>query len=258
MNEDLSPSLSRHQPAATSGMEPMLGIQLDKFPNTRLKTIRRFLHWLGRWQQPILIRQLESRDPTVRERAVRNLRVVGDRRAVLPLLKMLDEETNPQIRLQVVRSLGRIGDHRAVPALMKIITEGDEFRVCLMALYVLGEMRVPTAIPTMLEAMNDPLADVRRIAISALGASQTMQAVPAVAQALEDEDAIVRWLGVHYARQFKDERTIGGLIFCLNDPEPQQYMGRTIAEAASAALKEIGTPEALRALERKSRGGSNG
>lgn len=249
MSNDLSPALSQTQGLSLSGLEPMLGTLPDQQSPTLLKQFRRFLNWAGKWQQPIFISLLEDPDPKVRERAVRNLRVVGDHRAVPDLLRLLAQEAQPEIRVQIIRALARIGDSQAVPALLEIIKGEAHFQVWLMALSALGELRAVAAFPVMVDAMTHDHPFVRRTALYSLGALDSKQAIPFIVKALVDPDPLVRWLAASRAGEMKSEEAIGGLRACLNDPLPHKLFGMTIADNAAGALRKIGTPEALRALQ---------
>ena len=64
------------------------------------------------------IKDLKSKDATVRTKAARSLGELKDKRAVKPLIKALrDKDTHVQVN--AAWALGKIGDKRAVLALLK-------------------------------------------------------------------------------------------------------------------------------------------
>jgi len=69
---------------------------------------------------PELISALNSSNGNVRRLAASALGKIRACQAVDPLLKLLQKETKPQVRQYIVKALGRIGDRRAVIALAKI------------------------------------------------------------------------------------------------------------------------------------------
>jgi hypothetical protein len=71
----------------------------------------------------VVLRQTEDRG--VRMEAAEALGYIRDRRAVRPLLKVL-EDPDPQIRYEAIFALGVLGDRRALPALDRLLGDTTE------------------------------------------------------------------------------------------------------------------------------------
>jgi len=121
---------------------------------------------------PALIESLESRDWRVQAMAAEMLGVIGDARAVEPLISLLrqedpsvlytDERDWPdrsipprkarghRLKQLVVTALGRIGDRRAVRPLCEVLERGqDYYTVHAAAARALAELGDPAALPTL-------------------------------------------------------------------------------------------------------------
>jgi HEAT repeat protein len=60
----------------------------------------------------------------IRSIAMRALAAIGDKRAVEPMIRLLE---HPKSRLRAVTALGRLGDPRAIPPLLQILGDGADF-----------------------------------------------------------------------------------------------------------------------------------
>ncbi|MFX0095485.1 MAG: HEAT repeat domain-containing protein [Candidatus Hodarchaeota archaeon] len=78
---------------------------------------------------PLIELGLTHTSPFVRKSAVEILGRMTDRRAVEPLIPML-EDKDESVCLEVVTSLGRIGDRRAVKPLSEILSRGNLLIKC--------------------------------------------------------------------------------------------------------------------------------
>jgi ATP-dependent DNA helicase RecQ len=75
---------------------------------------------------PELIAALQDSDGNVRRLAASALGKIRDRRAVEPLMALLEKEEKPQVRQYAVKALGRIGDSRTRALLEKIAADPTE------------------------------------------------------------------------------------------------------------------------------------
>ena len=92
-----------------------------------------------------LIQQLRNPDPVMRVRAVGELSILGDLRAVEPLIETLRNDKDDLVRLCAAKEMWRLGDHRAVePLIAALNDENNEVQVNAMA--SLGELKDPGAI----------------------------------------------------------------------------------------------------------------
>ena len=128
-----------------------------------------------------LVADLKSKDPRVREQAVR---VLGERksRAAVPALLARLKVEDPRIAHRIVGALAQIGDERAVPALIDLSSASDPGLTARLARFV-GDIGGPEAegyLQTLASGHPDP--GVRRAAQEALD-DLTSRARPAAAGA---------------------------------------------------------------------------
>jgi hypothetical protein len=128
-----------------------------------------------------LVADLESKDPRVRDQAVR---VLGERksRAAVPALLARLKEEDPRIAHRIVGALAQIGDERAVPALIDLSSASDPVLTSRLARFV-GDIGGPEAegyLQTLASGHPDPR--VRAAAQEALD-DLTSRAKPAAAGA---------------------------------------------------------------------------
>ena len=85
---------------------------------------------LGEAGSPSAVPELSAalKDPNgnVRRLAASALGKIGDARAVIPLLALLEQEQKPQVRQYAVKALGKIRDPRAQPMLQEIAASENE------------------------------------------------------------------------------------------------------------------------------------
>jgi putative heme-binding domain-containing protein len=123
-----------------------------------------------------------DRDPTVRQAAAHAAAARGDRQAVEPLIKMLDEQA-PHSRRVAAEALGRIGDRAAVPALLACLAKPSDHVLEHSLTYALIELA--DAQP-LVKALAGDNARVRRAALVALDQMKSPQ-LPAAAVIAELE-----------------------------------------------------------------------
>ena len=72
----------------------------------------------------LIIKMLESGDPTARLTAIRELGKLGDRKAIQVLLPPL-KNTDPTIQSETVQALGKLNATEAIPELLDLLTDDD-------------------------------------------------------------------------------------------------------------------------------------
>jgi HEAT repeat protein len=153
---------------------------------------------------------LDSPDAESRWAAARGL--AGDAEAVPGLSEALGRETVPRVREAIMTALMRTGDAASVEAILPYLRSQD--------------------------------AGFRAAAIEALQALPSAIA-PFMAPLLGDPDSDVRLLATELARNMKASEATR-LLCSLIDREPHP----NVCAAAIDVLTEVGTPEALPALEK--------
>ena len=158
-----------------------------------------------------LKKALKSRDPWVRENAMKSL---GNMRSVKEANSLLFEalkDENPNVRLYAVESLGLVNKKEKTPGLTRLIRriknslstpkeilyltqslKDSDKDVRYKAAWALGEIRNRKSIPALIETFNskDPL--LREQAVSSIYKIQGLESVSILEKALEDGDKWVR------------------------------------------------------------------
>jgi HEAT repeat protein/beta-lactamase regulating signal transducer with metallopeptidase domain len=147
-------------------IEPLINTAIsDPDPHTRFMAIGGLGRIDGgRAVVPDLIGLLDDPAPEVRYRAVESLGRIEDPRAVPALVARVKIEPDEEIRTTIVGALTSFaGDPRAIDGL--VTAAGDEaWRVRQTAVAVLAESDDPRVVPVLLEALRDPVHQVRLMA----------------------------------------------------------------------------------------------
>jgi HEAT repeat protein len=177
-----------------------------------------------------LVQALTSSNETVWCNAARVLGKIGDDSAVPALLSRLAESRKGGFsdgRDEVVKALAEIGSAAAVDALRQVVADRreDEYTV-RDAIWSLGRIRSVEATPFLLEQLPRQIRNTQTLIIVVLGILGDDRAVPAIAEFLTDKLSA-------------DD----GLIRVSTKP---------MREHAADALRRIGSPSALEALDGES------
>src|SRR5438132_1403935 len=218
---------------------------------------------LGRPAVADLLVALEDEHWMVREVAAQALGLIGELRAVEPVLRTakgggpgcpdrgrhrMSGETdrrieqllaalrddNEALRDHAVASLGQLGA-AAIERLINLFA--DEDRVIREAARQAVVQVGAGAVPALLESLRDDDWAVREQAAVALGSLNDERAIPPLIAAVKDRDGAVRQAAVLALEKLRDPRAVDGLIEALLD--------QTVREAAARALKKIPDPRAV-------------
>lgn len=134
-------------------------------PRVRRETVQALARIGGDDAGMLLVGMLQDPDPEVRAQTARAVGVVKAKKALRPLLDLLEEEREDEVVEQILRSLGRLGDPGAVPALQKLASGGFFSRtsrsVRIAAYRALADIGTPLARKHLEGAANDRDARVR-------------------------------------------------------------------------------------------------
>lgn len=228
-----------------------------------------------------LIDQLNSPNWQVRYRAVDLLKVVGDERAVPPLIAALTDD-HDTVRFLVAHALGMIGDSRAVKPLVTALhtADPDTQWAAARALAEIGSAAVP-ALVALLEGDDPALRDIAAGVLGTIGDPRALTplqraleqhgkadfahthhfgaasglekfgeaATPAFVAVLNHDEPLVRARAAASLGIIRSASATDALIALLDDDAPCTKDKR-VCDVAARALAKIGTPDALRALER--------
>lgn len=221
-----------------------------------------------------LLDALKHRDYRVREMAAWALGEIGDAAAAPALIASLGEK-DPEARRAIIAALVKIG----VPAVPELLADlqSSDWTIRLAGVKLLGDIGDVSAVPTIAQLLNDEYGAVRKATAEVLGKLADPGAVPALSQRLSTEDssdvlsAIVQALGAIgdasaipvLSRILLDDSrgdmmpSSGTLLKKLESSGDfgsglnnfGQWSQKYLWKIAVEALKNIGTPEALAAVE---------
>jgi HEAT repeat protein len=180
-----------------------------------------------------LIKTLADRKAGGRAVAAEALGKLRDARAITPLIEILRDEAW-SVRKAAATVLGTFGDDRAVEPLIKLLRD-DNKEVRKASVESLGQLGDARAVEPLVELAGD--FHVGEVAAEALGKLRDSRAVDALIQALAksgfgDCSAVARALG-----QLGDGRAIEALIGALGS-------GRSsVRKAAADSLAQLGEPK---------------
>ncbi len=133
----------------------------------------------------------------------------GDRRAVLPLIRLLDDAA-PWPRQAAAEALGKIGDPRAAPALLPLLKDPEEWVRAAVATS-LGELGDPSAIAPLLDALSDESDYVRGRAVDAIAVFRDPGSIELLAACLSDPAPWVRLQAARALIHWRDPRATATL-----------------------------------------------
>jgi cellulose synthase operon protein C len=199
----------------------------------------------------VAARDLESRDRSVRTRAVELLAELQGEPARALLRGVLDDP-DPSLRQAGARILVATGDRQGLAVVIDWVATGFAAdRVAgLEALRLLPALP-PTARTAVERALSDPEPNVRLSALEVLGHAPSESFPIAVAGRLDDTIPAVRLAAVRLLADVRDPRASLPLIERLGDSD------RQIQREAIAALARLGDPRAEPALLRMIETGSD-
>lgn len=166
---------------------------------------------------------LEEKNWVIRYCAAKALRLIRSPDSVPALIKALDDE-NGRVRDTVASSIIEIADLQYVPILVSNI-RSDSVNLRKTSAWILGGLKVRSALPVLRELIRDTDSGVRAHAIGALGEIGNQTVVADLTQQLSDQASFTSIAG-----------------------EP--ILSMSVADVVARALVQIGTPEALEAVER--------
>lgn len=205
---------------------------------------------------PALATMLTDDALQIRSRAIRTLGLIGDSRAVIPLMSILNNRSdNYRLRMAAAESLGRLGDHHAVDSLMGILRSDEEASIYLRessarALGMLGDLR---AVDALLEVLNSKKGlrnkmnflkerVIRAIGKLLHGEGAEKDVLSGLVMSLNDEAPSIRQAAVEAIGQLDDEQWISVLLPRLQDKEP------LVMEATVHSIYLLGDEDALERL----------
>lgn len=184
---------------------------------------------------PALVREL-SRGRIPQATTLSALSRVGDSRALLPILSLLDDPS-PAVRLGAMRSLEPLlGEPSAAADLLAERLGDPEPEIRLIATKYLGQMKARSAVPALL-AIAETKGDfaLRATAFQALGAIGDARATPLALATLKSDNASLRAVAADVLSELADPKAVAPLLAIAKD---KSHVARTFAiEALGSSLR---------------------
>jgi HEAT repeat protein len=221
-----------------------------------------------------LVASLTHEDAGIRKRAAAALRALGTFSAIPSLKATLDKESDPEVRAHIVTALESLQaevDRRTtktdeIAGAGDQVAEGDEVdqiiarlktfdptaatdaeseKAILEAAARLGQLRDKRAVEPLIIVFNNVQASIKvRLAVAeSLLALESAPVEVALLGALRSDEWRVRRNGAAILGQLRADWAIEPLARALGDAN------ETVRKTAFAALRHIGTPDALRVIE---------
>lgn len=183
-----------------------------------------------------------KKDRFVRKGAAQALGLLGDTRAVEPLIAALEDDD--LVAYSAARGLGRIGGARAVEVLITALERPHLSQAAALALADLGDAR---AVEKLIALLNqDSVGNcVGKSAAEALGRLGDTRAVEPLFATSKSRDHDLAEAAVHALALIGDNRAVDVLVARL--PRVVAMADQSVREAAADALVRIGGP-AVRSL----------
>ncbi|HPZ10640.1 MAG TPA: ATP-dependent metallopeptidase FtsH/Yme1/Tma family protein [Candidatus Eremiobacteraeota bacterium] len=191
----------------------------------------------------LLIETLHSEDLEIKRNASFALREIGDRRALLPLCKMLEEDKDPHVRMNVALTLGILKDEMSIKSLKKVLEDPNPLVRCSIATAI-GAIESEESLTLLKKILkDDDNWRVRRSAIMSLIKFKDEEAFKTIVMAIEDKEPVVRSSVAIALGEMALEEGIKELEKILkHDPEP------SVRKEAISALREIGGKPIIKPL----------
>jgi len=193
-------------------------------------------------RETLNLRRLNHSDEWVRIKGMEELAEMKSRRAVEPLMELLERDSESLVRSNAAEALGDIGDERAVGLLRRKLTTGEgavPYESC-MALGSIGGEEARNALAELLRTSSSP--EVRSHAIWALERIGTEEAASVIRGAMRDSSSSVRGSAVEALGNIGDSECIPDLQAALRDSD------HNVRRDAASALGKIGGEESIGVL----------
>jgi HEAT repeat protein len=236
--------------AVLGGMEWLLASLLEEAQHRQIKAVINLSYLDDPCIVPALLTLLNEADPAdgyFIYFVAQSLGELGNPSAVEPLINKYYSLPLKygHARTGLISALGKIGDPAALDTLISVALDPASGRdiTAIIALGRLGDIR---AVPVLVQKLHHPYAQIRFRAVQALGRlyAKHPDIASHVIAVLADTDNRVQCEAISILAQQREQRAVDALIAALD------FSGAH--GSARKALRRIGTPEALAALESRS------
>lgn len=189
---------------------------------------------------------LKDKSPRVRWEAAKALGLIGDERAVAPLIEALEDE-NPNVRMYSAYALGEIKSPRAVEALVRSLAD-REWLVRWFSCWALMEIRSPDSVKPLVSLLKRKEADTPLV-VRVLEWLKHPKTTDFLLPLLKHRDEEVRARAAFALGRAGGPRAVEPLLQLLNDGSPKVRREAVLALARVGDRKVAGPLERLKAKE---------
>ncbi len=161
------------------------------------------------------------------------------RKDIEGLVKTLKHE-DEKVKFEAAKFLGILGDERAIDPLVEILRYGDEYKR-LDAVYAISQIGKP-AVEPLIMLFDDENPAVRELAIRALSHIGDGRAKETFIQAFNDGNENIRKYAVIGLGILRDERAIEPLKELLNDPDLKKEVDDVLNEMLGKKPSRVKLP----------------
>ena len=174
------------------------------------------------------------------------------------LLLANKQDINSKLCKGAIRLLILVASPQDIPLLIKILTLTNDLDIRYDLGYPLLQMG-QDAVPALVNALPNVSTELRKYMIGILETIGDSAATPGLIDMLSDPDVFVRAKAIKALKTLKDTRAVPALIEKLSDNEIVEELDEywpggpktiRVSNLAAWTLEDIGTPEALEAVEK--------
>jgi HEAT repeat protein len=182
---------------------------------------------------PHLIKLLASSSEELATEVIRALGIMGDKRAVEPIVDKLSPNLGEIVQQAAIEALGALEAHEAIPSLVQILNSGKSDLKTPIA-RALGQIKTIDAMEPLGELLQDADVTVRKAAASGLGNIELGQALRKLSVTVSDPDEGVRRETAYAIGRIGTDEAIPLLVELLQDSDEE------VSQRSVQGLKNIG------------------
>lgn len=248
---------------SAAGLTPLFAALQDARHEVRAPAVAALLQVRDPEAVPQLLDALAIPDRRVQSLVATVLGEIGDQRAVLPLIKLLQTGDNSDVwsnpRAAAAQALGKLGDQRAVEPLIAVLSEPDRWTRghAMEALGRLGDRR---AVEPIIEATRELKDSSGATILGNLGDVRAVEPLLAELETLrtpgfDPKHPSVPWQASYYyyiiraLGKLGDPRAVSLLEWVREHETAPVLKGKSLADVADKALQRIAGHTGIRAGE---------
>ena len=187
-----------------------------------------------------LIALIFSPDDKTQNRAIQALGLLGDKRAVPALAKLLPTARNARLLNNIAFALQRLDDRAFTHEIQRMVTHKQGV-IRMNAAFVLGDIRQPKSLPLLERSLADPSERVQLEAVRAISKlAPAPEAVRLLEKATTSKSAGVRETAIQAVAHHGNERSIPLLEKLLGQPgQPDEMILHAIYRLSAGKRSDL-------------------